>query len=147
MAFFFFVYFLFNFCALNCRDALTVAMLRPDSIDKLLAAENKLVSQLGLLDFGVTVCCPRGNRVQTPMHRRVLPVTPNAWVILVVVQVEDLVAPVLSRRHVLEWPWSHNLVCVLHGRNSLQLLLLLFLWVFLQMELPQLQLGSVNGTP
>lgn len=34
---------------------LTVAMFRPDCIDKLLATENKLVPILGLLDFDVFV--------------------------------------------------------------------------------------------
>ena len=85
------------FLFLSLSYALTVAMLRPDCIDKLLSTNRELVPILGLLDFEVTDCCPLGNGVQTPQHLVVFPVTTHASVVLVVVQVEDLVAPVLSR--------------------------------------------------
>jgi len=135
------------FLFLSLSYALTVLVLRPYCVDKLLATNRELVSILGLLDLNVGVCGPLGNCVQTPLHGGVLPVTTHSSVILVVVQVEDFVAPVLSCGHVLEWSWSHDRVCVLRGRNRLQLLLLFFLWVLLQVVLPELQLGTVNSTP
>ena len=122
-------------------------MRRPDSVDKLLATDSELVACLGLLDLDVIGQRPPRNGVQTPLHLVVLPVTAHTSVVFVVVQVEDLIAPVVSHGHELVGSWSNHLVRVLHGRNRLQLLLLFFLLIFLQMELPQLQLGTVNGTP
>ena len=136
-----------DFYAFTVAALLTVLMRRPNSIHKLLATDGELVTRLGLLNFDVIVQRPPGNCLQTPLHLVVLPVTPHTSVILVVVQIENLVAPVVSCGHVLERPGSNHLVCILRGSNRLLLLLLFFLWVFLQMKLSELQLGTVNSTP
>jgi len=123
-------------------------MLRSDAVVYLPSLHKGGIPNLGLLHLEVFSCSPRRQFLKAPMYLVVLPIASDSGAVVVVtVEVQDLVPPVLSGRVVLVRSRPHNLVRVLHGRNGLELQELLFLGVLLKMILADINLGAVDGAP
>lgn len=123
-------------------------MFGSDPVMALFSLHDGSIHKVWLLHLEILSLCPRRQRLNAPMYLVVLPIASDFWVFVVVtVEVQDLVPPMLPGGVVLVRSRTHNLVRVLHGRDSLELQQLLFLGVLLKMVLADINLGAVDGTP